>query len=247
MNEIINGGIYSVDLHGSSDAEFIGEHPSIIIRSLKESDIYFIVPLTTYTQEKWDKVKQNGYGCKILSTGSIARIDKMKLCHIRDVKIRWISKNALLIITPDELECVVSKINSYVELSSSKCTNEYKKYHAQYSLLYDEFELMCSLMRLDGFKAIDLTFDDRKLICTFPKTLVSQLTIHDIKNIARKHFEYQNISFGLSVDKTNFLILISLVDKMSLTIKNLYDKLNAADGSESVNPNAILVTGAEGQ
>ncbi len=247
MNEIINGGIYSVDLHGSSDAEFIGAHPSIIIRSLKEDDIYFVIPLTTYTKEKWEKIKEKGFGCQILSTGSIARIDKMKLCHINDVKVRWIYQNKLLIITPDELNCVITKINSYFELSSSRCAREYNKYHAQYVLLYEEFELMCVRMKLNEMKFIVISFDDKNLVCTCSKTYLSHISIHDLKNIIRKHFEQKNFSFSIGNNKTDFIIMVSLSDEMALTIKKLYDTLNAADGSESVNPDAILITGAEGQ
>lgn len=213
MNEIINGGIYSVDLQGSSDAEFIGEHPSIIIRTLKEDDIYFIVPLTTYTKEKWEKTKLKGFGCQISSTGSIARIDKMKLCHIRDVKVRWINQNALLIITPDELRCVVTKINSYVELSSLKCAKEYNKYHTQYISLFDEFELMCAKMNLDDMKLIAISFNVKNLICSCPKTYISQLSIHDLNNIIRKYFEHKNVSFSISKNQADFIITISLVDK----------------------------------
>lgn len=35
MKQIINSGIYSVDLHGTNNAEFAGEHPSLILRSIK--------------------------------------------------------------------------------------------------------------------------------------------------------------------------------------------------------------------
>ena len=45
MKQIINSGIYSVDLHGTNNAEFAGEHPSLILRSIKNKDMYYIILL----------------------------------------------------------------------------------------------------------------------------------------------------------------------------------------------------------
>jgi hypothetical protein len=44
---VINGGIYNVTYNGTDISEFCGEHPSIIVRTLKEKEIYLVVPLTS--------------------------------------------------------------------------------------------------------------------------------------------------------------------------------------------------------
>ena len=67
MREIqryVNGGIYSIEFRGSAP-EFNGIHPAIIIRTLKETDLYVVIPLTTYTSERWEKTKKHGLFYKI--------------------------------------------------------------------------------------------------------------------------------------------------------------------------------------
>lgn len=36
MKDIITGGVYAVDLHGTEAYEFKGVHPALIVRMLKE-------------------------------------------------------------------------------------------------------------------------------------------------------------------------------------------------------------------
>ena len=57
MKNIINGAIYDVNLKGVDASEFKGSHPAVIVRTLKEEKIFFVVPLTTYTKDRWDKAK----------------------------------------------------------------------------------------------------------------------------------------------------------------------------------------------
>lgn len=47
MKDIITGGVYAVDLHGTEAYEFKGVHPALIVRMLKEEKMYYVVPLTT--------------------------------------------------------------------------------------------------------------------------------------------------------------------------------------------------------
>ena len=51
MKDIITGGVYAVDLHGTESYEFKGVHPALIVRMLKEEEMYYVVPLTTYFNE----------------------------------------------------------------------------------------------------------------------------------------------------------------------------------------------------
>ena len=50
MKYRIDSGIYAVDLEGTNDAEFNGQHPSIVIKSIKNEDMFYVIPLTTYTK-----------------------------------------------------------------------------------------------------------------------------------------------------------------------------------------------------
>ena len=119
MNEYLNCGVYEVDLKGTTDASFKGAHPSIIIRKLTEPTFYFIIPLTTYTKEKWDKLRKFGC-CKIDSTNSIARIDKMQIREELDIPKRYIQKGRHIVPTYDEMSRVMDKTKQYFNLSLDK-------------------------------------------------------------------------------------------------------------------------------
>ena len=55
MKKVINGCIYAIDLGGTEEYEFKGVHPAMVVRMLKEEKMYYVVPLTTYTKERWEK------------------------------------------------------------------------------------------------------------------------------------------------------------------------------------------------
>lgn len=140
MQSIINGGIYRVNFAGKSDAEFKGDHPTLLIRTLKEEQIYLVVPLTSYTKEKMDKVRQKGSGYRIKSTNSIARIDKMQIVHKNNIKNRWKNNYIFLKIEKEELKALNNKVNEYMKLSSDKAEKEYGKYMEQYNQMYNDFK-----------------------------------------------------------------------------------------------------------
>ena len=60
MKDIITGGVYAVDFRGTEAYEFQGVHPALIVMMLKEEKMYYVVPLTTYTKERWYKCKKRG-------------------------------------------------------------------------------------------------------------------------------------------------------------------------------------------
>lgn len=111
MKNIINGAIYDVNLKGVDASEFKGSHPAVIVE-LSKRKRFFVVPLTTYTKDRWDKAKKVGFGKRILSTNSIARIDKMKIIHSRDIGGRWVDKqtNSFIHMTVDELLTLSKKL-----------------------------------------------------------------------------------------------------------------------------------------
>ena len=66
MKKVINGCIYAIDLGGTEEYEFKGVHPAMVVRMLKEEKMYYVVPLTTYTKERWEKCKRQGFGCRVV-------------------------------------------------------------------------------------------------------------------------------------------------------------------------------------
>ena len=180
MENIINGGIYRVVFYGENNSEFDGEHPTLIVRTLKEYDMYIVIPLTTYTKEKWDKCKSKGFGVKINSSKSIARIDKFKVIHKSDIKNRWKINEQNFRITPDDLRKVNSKLNDYILLSSDKATRVYEKYYQQYDKIFN------SLMELKSSNSnsiFSISTDDKFTILKTNKSNVNKLSKEDLKDI----------------------------------------------------------------
>ena len=133
MKDIITGGVYAVDLHGTESYEFKGVHPALIIRMLKEENMYYVVPLTTYTKERWEKCKRKGFGIRINSTNSIARIDKLNIVSEKQVQGRYYNAGHLVLPTECEVTAVLKRVEEYISLSNSKSNKEYNKFVMQRS------------------------------------------------------------------------------------------------------------------
>lgn len=132
LQKFVNGGIYRVNFDGTSDADFQGDHPTLIVRTLKEDDVYLVVPLTSYTEEKMEKARRVGFGYRIKSTNSIARIDKVKIINRSNIKNRWKEGNNFLRLSKEELFELNSKVNDYITLTTEKAHREYEKYAEQF-------------------------------------------------------------------------------------------------------------------
>ena len=126
MKSIINSGIYAVDLKGTNDAEFKGIHPSLIMQSIKNKEMYYVIPLTTYSKYKWKKLRKF-LCCRIVSINSIARIDKVQIIHKDRIPKRWMEGETLLVPTPNEILTVYNRLLEYTKLSTKKSIEEYNK------------------------------------------------------------------------------------------------------------------------
>ena len=107
MKKVINGCIYAIDLGGTEEYEFKGVHPAMVVRMLKEEKMYYVVPLTTYTKERWEKCKRQGFGCRIVSTNSIARVDKINIVTEKQIHSRYYNSEKLVCAEPAEIEKVI--------------------------------------------------------------------------------------------------------------------------------------------
>ncbi len=199
MKKFVNGGIYQVNLNGKSNAEFVGEHPSLIIQTVSEKDLYYIIPLTTYTKERWQKDKEK-FACRIKSTGSIALIDKMQVRHKSFIKRKSISKNfdppLLVVPTPEEIENITKKLCSYITAATKHMASSY----ARYFEAYEEFKslwinyiagvLNGENLVLDGF--VIYNEDENILSVKYkPSTTSSLLNISDVSYIIERHCPYR--------------------------------------------------------
>lgn len=180
MEHIINGGLYRVVFSGKNNSEFDGEHPTLIVRTLKEYDMYIVIPLTSYTKEKWTKCKSKGFAVKINDSRSIARIDKFKVIHKSDIKNRWKIDNQNFRVALDDLKKVNSKLNEYIELSSDKALRTYEKYYNQYDNIFNS---LVELKLKHSSDLFSITTNDDFIILKTSKNNVNQLSKEDIREI----------------------------------------------------------------
>ena len=193
MKDIITGGVYAVDLHGTESYEFKGVHPALIIRMLKEENMYYVVPLTTYTKERWEKCKRKGFGIRINSTNSIARIDKLNIVSEKQVQGRYYNAGHLVLPTEYEVTAVLKRVEEYISLSNSKSNKEYNKFVMQRS----KFE-----------KAMDIIIEKNYEKFPYPITLENDISIFypsadlsfvsntDIKDIISLKFGTSTVSIS---------------------------------------------------
>lgn len=225
MKRIINSGIYNIDLQGTTGAEFYGNHPTLILKSIKNHEMYYVFPLTTYTKEKWKDCRKRGC-CRITTTNSIARIDKVKILHKSEIKCRWIKDDIFIVPKPEEIEVVYKKFMESIGLSIDRSLNNYKKYYENYNsfveLLHKNF---CELNLTNDF-VIEL---ETKTII-FSSSLVYHLTSDDVKHIIYSILGKDNVD--ISFDKNcNIIKIIIQNEKKLLTFLETYDKVNSTKGN----------------
>lgn len=229
----VNGGIYGIDLKGNLDCEFDGVHPSIIIQNLKEKEMYYIIPLTTYTKDRWEKLRR-AYCCKIESTNSIARVDKMQIRHLSCIPDKYFSKGKLLIPTPEEIENVYEHLLKYIQFSLELSKRDYFKFVEQYINVYEHFEDLFNKNLIsfseNAFIKININNEVEEIKITSDLTNYSNLSFTDIKYLVWSFIGKKGVHIKYD-KKTNILII--LIEKSNtkfLTIKETYDKLNVQKG-----------------
>ena len=153
MKKYITGCIYAINFQGVEEYEFKGVHPAMVVRMLKEDKMYYAIPLTTYTKERWVKCKRQGFGCRILSTNSIARVDKMLVVSEKQILKRYYNSGKVIYANPDEIEKVVLRVEEYLELANRKGLNEYRKYFEARDTFFNRMRkilLECSFEDIEG-------------------------------------------------------------------------------------------------
>ena len=226
MVDVINGGVYAVDLGGTEAYEFKDVHPALVIRTLKEEQMYVVVPLTTYTEERWEKCKRKGFGVRILSTNSIARVDKMNIVSKKCIQGRYYNAGEVVIASVSEVEKLMKKVEKYIELSNEKMLKEYNKYMIQREEFEKEIEKLYSVEKMGDF-SYQYTVGEN-LEFRYPLSKVSFLSNTDIKAVINNKAE----DLGIDIKKVGFELKVTIklnADKL-LTFKNEYDKLKTQKG-----------------
>lgn len=231
MKNIINGGIYDLNLHGTKDAEFDGNHPTIILKSIKNSEMYYVIPLTTYSEERW-KILRRNYCCRITSTNSIARIDKVKVLHRLEIHNRWISNDVFIMPTPEELNAVINRYLEYMNFTTSVAFEDYSKFYNNYNdlykFLYDTFE------EYKFSNDVNFIFSESSTVFTFSISRCSKVMFDDVKHIIYAIIGKNDI-INIRFDTENNIILTNIANsyKKMLTLKERYDTFNITKGNDN--------------
>lgn len=226
MKDIIIGGVYAVDLHGTESYEFKGIHPALIVRMLKEEKMYYVVPLTTYTKERWEKCKRKGFGTRIISTNSIARVDKMNIVSEKQIQGRYYNAGHLVIPTKDETIAVLSRVEEYISLTNNKTNKEYNKFVTQRS----KFEHNMNILAEKNYEKFSylIKFEDDMSIY-YPCSELSFISNADIKDIINLKFGTSSVVIGKQ--ENNIKISIQLEEEKLLTFSKSYDTFKPQKGS----------------
>lgn len=191
MAKILNGGIYSVVFTGRSSAEFNGNHPAVVFQTMKEPDIFISIPLTSYTKERWDKVRKEGFAVRLHTTNSIARVDKMQIIHRREIRNRWKEYGNFSKITPSEIINLKTKVDRYIFISTESTNNDYQKYYQQYEdLLKYINERKNEVPSTENYCTLNVSGNSNTI--TIPKSNVNKLPATDILEIIKNVFTCDN-------------------------------------------------------
>lgn len=188
--------------------------------------MYYAIPLTTYTKERWVKCKRQGFGCRILSTNSIARVDKMLVVSEKQILKRYYNSGKVIYANPDEIEKVVLRVEEYLELANRKGLNEYRKYFEARDTFFNRMRkilLECSFEDM----CCDMVVGDDTIEIVMDKQVFSNIAFEDIEGILFDLIGTQNV---VVEKKLKITLRFSVDKKKMLTFKERYDKFKEQKG-----------------
>ena len=226
MKKVINGCIYAIDLGGTEEYEFKGVHPAMVVRMLKEEKMYYVVPLTTYTKERWEKCKRQGFGCRIVSTNSIARVDKINIVTEKQIHSRYYNSEKLVCAEPAEIEKVILRVEEYFKLSNQKGLNEYKKFYSEKKV----FENKMYQFWIDNKFDYNVKIEKGSIELELGKDEIRNLTFNDIVQVLSELLDASKLHFEKKGNQS-IIICFNVDHKIALTFQEKYDKFKSQKGS----------------
>lgn len=221
MKYMINSGIYSVNFEGTNNAEFNGIHPALILKSIKNQEMYYVIPLTSYTKERWKKYRKL-LCCRIVSIKSIARIDKMLIMHKSKIPKRWLEDEGLLVPTPNEISTVYNRILEYMKLSINTSMEEYGKFYKNYESLYNDFTELLTDPTVEMLEKFKIEIVDDVLYIMYSLNNISNLSFEDAKRIVWSIIGRDNIRVTYDKIKNILIVKINKCANYILTFMNWY-------------------------
>ena len=229
MKKVINGCIYAIDLGGTEEYEFKGVHPAMVVRMLKEEKMYYVVPLTTYTKERWEKCKRQGFGCRVVSTNSIARIDKINIVTEKQIHSRYYNSEKLVCAEPAEIEKVILRVEEYFKLSNQKGLNEYKKFYSEKKVFENKMYQFWIDNKFDDVY-YNVKIEKGSIELELGKDEIRNLTFNDIVQVLSELLDASKLHFEKKGNQS-IIICFNVDHKIALTFQEKYDKFKSQKGS----------------
>ena len=229
MKKVINGCIYAIDLGGTEEYEFKGVHPAMVVRMLKEEKMYYVVPLTTYTKERWEKCKRQGFGCRIVSTNSIARVVKINIVTEKQIHSRYYNSEKLVCAEPAEIEKVILRVEEYFKLSNQKGLNEYKKFYSEKKVFENKMYQFWIDNKFDDVY-YNVKIEKGSIELELGKDEIRNLTFNDIVQVLSELLDASKLHFEKKGNQS-IIICFNVDHKIALTFQEKYDKFKSQKGS----------------
>ena len=229
MKKVINGCIYAIDLGGTEEYEFKGVHPAMVVRMLKEEKMYYVVPLTTYTKERWEKCKRQGFGCRIVSTNSIARVDKINIVTEKQIHSRYYNSEKLVCAEPAEIEKVILRVEEYFKLSNQKGLNEYKKFYSEKKVFENKMYQFWIDNKFDDVY-YNVKIEKGSIELELGKDEIRNLTFNDIVQVLSELLDASKLHVEKKGNQS-IIICFNVDHKIALTFQEKYDKFKSQKGS----------------
>lgn len=229
MKKVINGCIYAIDLGGTEEYEFKGVHPAMVVRMLKEEKMYYVVPLTTYTKERWEKCKRQGFGCRIVSTNSIARVDKINIVTEKQIHSRYYNSEKLVCAEPAEIEKVILRVEEYFKLSNQKGLNGYKKFYSEKKVFENKMYQFWIDNKFDDVY-YNVKIEKGSIELELGKDEIRNLTFNDIVQVLSELLDASKLHFEKKGNQS-IIICFNVDHKIALTFQEKYDKFKSQKGS----------------
>lgn len=231
MVKYVYCGLYDIDLHGESYAEFDGEHPTMIIQTKKEPKMYIVIPFTSYEPDRWKKLKKK-MCCRVESTNSIARIDRIKIINDSDITKRWIDteKKSLLIPSKEDVDKVLKKALVYIESSFNQSYSSYLEYLEEREVL--DSNIKKTFIDFD-FKNSIFTFDFTNKDITkisFSMDYVKTMAMIDIQDFFNKIFNRRKFTIKIIDTTKSITVTVKNSDENMLTLREKYDSIMSTEG-----------------
>ena len=228
MKKVINGCIYAIDLGGTEEYEFKGVHPAMVVRMLKEEKMYYVVPLTTYTKERWEKFKRQGFGCRVVSTNSIARVDKINIVTEKQIHSRYYNSEKLVCAEPAEIEKVILRVEEYFKLSNQKGLNEYKKFYSEKKVFENKMYQFWIDNKFDDVY-YNVKIEKGSIELELGKDEIRNLTFNDIVQVLSELLDASKLHFEKKGNQS-IIICFNVDHKIALTFQEKYDKFKITEG-----------------